>query len=734
MKKLIRYSCISITCFFSLFMNVYAQQVQRQVAISAYIYNFAKNMEWQNESSLKEFNFLIIGQDEKIIQEMRNMAKAKTIREKPIRITTATALTDITNMQLIFLLKGNEENLVKVFDRIEGKNILLVTDGYQDKKLFMINFFDSGKGTLQFEINKANILNQNLRIMQDMILLGGTEIDVAALYREGQQSLRSLQKHSDDLEKNMSQLEKTIATENIELEDSRERIKQQTIKILEQQKILDSQSGKLKQSEQELSDQILKIQEQQKIFTLQTKDLESQKAEFEKGNQELTSLKEEINRRKEEVAAQSKVLENQETKIQKQRNLVYMLVIIILLVAVLVFTIYRGYKGKQKLNKELENRVHERTIDLDTSNKQLMFELAERKQAEAALQISEEKYRFLFEQNPAPLLIYENKTLNILAVNEAFLKHYGYSPEEVFAMKLTDLFLPEERNPIIELANGLYGHAYVGEWHHIKRDGSVISIIATSHDLVYLEREARVAVITDITERKLVEENLKTTNEELLVINRLITTCTSILDTNEMLERVLLEALDIVGLEGGSICIIEPDDTLKLVASKETTKATTTNLTKNRIAAGNFLCGDCAHTNCPLILPDRKSVIKYSTHETLRNEEIQFHAAFPCTIKDKCIGIICVFTRTNNKPTDRNMKLLETLTSQVALAIENTQLFEKIQGYANELEKRVYERTSELEIRTNELARMNKMFVGREIRMAELKKQIAELENKNDAR
>ena len=82
-------------------------------------------------------------------------------------------------MQVVFLLKGNEKSILKVFDKIEGIDILLVTDGYQDKGLIMINFFDSGKGTLQFEINLANILNQNLRIMQDKILLGGTEIDVA---------------------------------------------------------------------------------------------------------------------------------------------------------------------------------------------------------------------------------------------------------------------------------------------------------------------------------------------------------------------------------------------------------------------------------------------------------------------------------------------------------------------------------------------------------------------------
>ena len=581
MKKTIIYYCILTVCLFLTAFNSNAQSVQRQVAISAYIYNFAKNVEWQNEAQLKEIHFLIIGNDEKIIQEMRKMAQSKTIRDRPIRIITATALTDINNVQLVFLLKGGEENLVTIFDRMEGKNILLVTDGYQNKKLIMINFFDSGKGTLQFEINKANILNQHLRIMQDMILLGGTEIDVAALYREGQQSLRSLQKHSVNLENNLGQLEKTIVARNKEIQDSKDSLKQQSFKILEQQKILNSLTVELNKREKELADQMQKIEEQQRIAALQATDLNKQQTEFEKGNKILLDQKEAINHQKEEITLQSHILEDQGLKIHKQRNLVDLLLIILLLVVVLVFSIYKGYKNNQRLNKELGIRVAERTIDLDTSNRQLLIELSERKQA---------------------------------------------------------------------------------------------------------------------------EENLKTTNKELLAINRLITTSTSILDTNEMLDKVLSEVLDIVGLEGGTICIIEPDDTLKLVACRETSNAIIYDLTENRISVGDCLCGNCAYDNCPLILPDRIAVLKYSTRETLRNEEIQFHAAFPCTIKDKCVGIICVFTRTGYKPTVRNLKLLETLTSQVALAIENAQMFEKIQGHAYELEKRVFERTSELEIRTNELS------------------------------
>lgn len=142
--------------------------------------------------------------------------------------------------------------------------------------------------------------------------------------------------------------------------------------------------------------------------------------------------------------------------------------------------------------------------------------------ADAALMLSGERYRLLFQHNPASMLIYERKTFKLLAVNEAFLNNYGYTEDEALSMFLADLYPVEEKNGIVDLAQKLRGHAYAGEWHHVKKDGSVITIIATSHDLDYIGHDARIAVITNISERKQAEEELKRYRDNLeeLVIQR----------------------------------------------------------------------------------------------------------------------------------------------------------------------------------------------------------------------
>jgi PAS domain S-box-containing protein len=146
---------------------------------------------------------------------------------------------------------------------------------------------------------------------------------------------------------------------------------------------------------------------------------------------------------------------------------------------------------------------------------QLLKKQNERDEAEKKLKDSEAQFRYLFEQNPALLLIYELGSLQIIAVNEAFIRHYGYSQQEILSMKLTDLYPIKEQEPVSDLTGRLIGLAYVGEWHHIKKDGTIITIEVNSHGISYEGRHARIAVIKDITANKKVELEIKNLNANL---------------------------------------------------------------------------------------------------------------------------------------------------------------------------------------------------------------------------
>jgi PAS domain S-box-containing protein len=122
---------------------------------------------------------------------------------------------------------------------------------------------------------------------------------------------------------------------------------------------------------------------------------------------------------------------------------------------------------------------------------------------------SEAWYRLLFEDNPLPMWVYDCETLRFLAVNHAALEHYGYSHEEFLSMTLRDIRPPDDVPALHEnLAKPPMRYGRPEGWRHVKKDGTVIEVEITSHDLSFEGRKARFIVINDITERRKIEAQL----------------------------------------------------------------------------------------------------------------------------------------------------------------------------------------------------------------------------------
>jgi PAS domain S-box-containing protein len=134
-------------------------------------------------------------------------------------------------------------------------------------------------------------------------------------------------------------------------------------------------------------------------------------------------------------------------------------------------------------------------------------DITERKQAEEMLRSSEERYRSLFESNPNPMWVYDTETLSFLAVNAAAIRHYGFTGKEFMAMTLRDIRPPEDLPALmVNLSKTGQELDETTKWRHRKKDGGLIDVEISSHELMWLGRHARLVLINDITARKQAEE------------------------------------------------------------------------------------------------------------------------------------------------------------------------------------------------------------------------------------
>jgi PAS domain S-box-containing protein len=132
------------------------------------------------------------------------------------------------------------------------------------------------------------------------------------------------------------------------------------------------------------------------------------------------------------------------------------------------------------------------------------------KRATERLRASENHYRLLFESNPTPTLLFDQETFEFLSVNEAAVRHYGFTRNEFLAMTLGDIALPEEipafREKLLHLTTEA-GNA--GIWRHRKKDGKLAEMEITSHPVIFADKRAWLSLAIDVTERLSLEAQLR---------------------------------------------------------------------------------------------------------------------------------------------------------------------------------------------------------------------------------
>jgi PAS domain S-box-containing protein len=135
-------------------------------------------------------------------------------------------------------------------------------------------------------------------------------------------------------------------------------------------------------------------------------------------------------------------------------------------------------------------------------------------------QDADRRYRLLFDANPQPMWVFDVDSLAFLAVNDAAIRHYGYTREEFLAMTVVDL-RPEDDLAVAGPGLERSHREEAAFARHQRKDGAVVDMEIISHPLEVDGRRARLVLATDISDRTRARAALHQQEEQLRQAQRL---------------------------------------------------------------------------------------------------------------------------------------------------------------------------------------------------------------------
>jgi PAS domain S-box-containing protein len=133
---------------------------------------------------------------------------------------------------------------------------------------------------------------------------------------------------------------------------------------------------------------------------------------------------------------------------------------------------------------------------------------------------ADRRYRLLFEANPQPMWVFDVESLEFLAVNDAAIRHYGYSREEFLSMNIMDI-RPADDVPGLPLGTQPGRREEAAFTRHQRKDGTVVDVEVVSHEVEMDGRRARLVLATDISDRTRARAALHQSEEQLRQAQRL---------------------------------------------------------------------------------------------------------------------------------------------------------------------------------------------------------------------
>ena len=320
------------------------------------------------------FKIGILDRDVPVFFELGNLAKTrKSIQGKPVQIVKFNTEEQIIHTQILYVNRASGFEINKVRDMLGNRQTLLMTEGYEFRES-MINFMGDEGGTLKYSVNEDMINKAGIKVNSNMLFQAiKTKEDWEVLFGKASEQI-GLQRDTIMQQLEMINIQKAEILRQKAMLDSLDRQIVNKEKILnEKQTVLNKQSAQINTQQGEILADRKTILSQQQEVKVQKDTLASQRGKIDR---QLARIDDQLKM----ILEQEGRIKLQIEAIEKQKLILYFVLLALLLVSFLGYYIYRGYRIKKEANVKLEEKNMTISAQKDEIEKQRDLAAAQRDQ------------------------------------------------------------------------------------------------------------------------------------------------------------------------------------------------------------------------------------------------------------------------------------------------------------------------------------------------------------------
>lgn len=271
---------------------------------AAYLVSVLRYVTWPNENARDRLTIGVLGQSN--VYQILNSIPLSNVRGKRVEVTELTRHSQIPQVDLLYVSPQSSSSFEQLFNQATRHNVLVVSEDRAIRERMMINIVVDQGSELIFQVNDARIQGAGLTPNRNLLLLRGSELDAVAAHHQSMRDMAEIQLGRRDLLEQNQTLNESIL-------QYRERVELLEQAVRERDEALRVQEGSLE-------DKQLVMDSQQATLNALLSELEEQRALLLSREEQLTRIQRQLVSSEQTLQAQEDLLQEKEEQLQDKEQ------------------------------------------------------------------------------------------------------------------------------------------------------------------------------------------------------------------------------------------------------------------------------------------------------------------------------------------------------------------------------------------------------------------------------